>query len=71
MSSTRLLPSIGAVNPANAMANALRVGDHLPREWPEHGWLGGRRNLDRRLALAVAHDPAASAAEERPTPPVS
>jgi choline dehydrogenase-like flavoprotein len=30
MSDARFFPSIGAVNPAlSAMANALRVGDHL------------------------------------------
>ena len=35
---TSFLPSIGAVNPAlTAMANAVRVGDHLLE------WLGARR----------------------------
>jgi choline dehydrogenase-like flavoprotein len=45
--STSFFPSIGAVNPAlTAMANALRVGDHLPERMgatqadPEHAHVG-------------------------------
>ena len=50
---TSFFPSIGAVNPAlTAMANALRVGDHL---------------LERMGAPAERSEPGVSAAADGPT----
>ena len=73
---TSCFPSIGAVNPAlTAMANALRVGDHLLEQWastshnrsPQVSHNESPANGKHRVVIVAAASPASAAHSSWPT----